>query len=309
MKNKCSIVTYHYVRPIKTGKYQEIKGLELDNFVKQIKSLKSHFHFITIQQLLDCIYNNKEIPTNSMILTFDDGLKDHYQYVFPLLRKFNIQGLFFPSIKPIITKSVMDVHKIHFILANCKNVNELISDIFSLVKKHKKQWHLEDPESYFQRLAISNRFDQKEIIFIKRILQRELPEQLRSKIVEKLFSRYVTKNEQYFSEELYLSVDNIKEMMESGMYFGSHGYSHEWLSFLSTSKLQTEIKKSKKFCEKIGVDKNYLTLCYPYGNYNDAVIKELKKHGFRAAFTTIPNKTRLVKSNAFTLERYDTNDI
>ncbi len=307
--NQCTIVTYHYVRPIKTSKHQKIKGLEFNDFIKQIKFLKSHFHFITLEQLLDCIYNNKELPTNSMILTFDDGLKDHYQYVFPLLQKFDIQGLFFPSAKPLITKSVLDVHKIHFILANCKNVNDLISDIFWFVRKHKIDWHLKDPSIYFEKLAIPNRFDQKEIIFIKRILQRELPEQLRSIIVKKLFSKYVTKNEQLFHEKLYLSIDDIKEMMEFGMYFGSHGYSHDWFSFLPIRKIQTEIKKSKEFCTKIGIDQNYLTFCYPFGNYNDIVIKELKKYGFKAAFTVIANKTKLVKSNAFTLERYDTNDI
>ncbi len=305
----CYIVTYHYVRPIKKSKFPKIKGLELEDFSKQIKFFKTHFNFITIQQFLDSIYHNKDLPLNSILLTFDDGLKDHYSHVFPILRKSKIQGLFFPSGKPIISKSVLDVHKIHFILASCNNIDNLVNNIFEYVRQNQKNFNLEDPEFYFQKLAIPNRFDSKKIIFIKRILQRELPEKLRSTIIAKLFSKYVTKNEQDFSKNLYLSIDEIKEMMSSGMYFGSHGFSHEWLSFLSEKKLQTEIKKGRDFCKIIGVDDNYLTMCYPYGNFNNNVIKELKKYHFKAAFSVIQNKTNLEKSNLFTLERFDTNDV
>ena len=297
------------MRPIKKSKFPKIKGLELEDFLNQIKFFKTHFNFITIQQFLDSIYRNKDLPINSILLTFDDGLKDHYNYVFPILCKFEIQGLFFPSGEPIMSKSILDVHKIHFILASCKNMDDLINDIFKFVKQNQFLYNLEDPELYFKKLAISNRFDSKEIIFIKRILQRELPEELRFILVGKLFSKYVTKHEQEFSKNLYLSIDEIKEMMSSGMYFGSHGFYHEWLSFLSQKKLHTEIKKGKDFCKMIGVDDDYLTMCYPYGDFDDNVIKELKKHHFKAAFSVIQNKTNLEKSNLFTLERFDTNDV
>ena len=32
-------------------------------------------------------FYNKEVPTNSILLTFDDGYFDNYKYVFPLLKK------------------------------------------------------------------------------------------------------------------------------------------------------------------------------------------------------------------------------
>ena len=33
--------------------------------------------------------------------------------------------------------------------------------------------------------------------------------------------------------------DEIHEMNESGMYFGSHSYSHQWLSYLSPKELDS----------------------------------------------------------------------
>ena len=78
---------YHYVRPIKNSKYYKIKGLEIDGFKRQIEFFEKKFHFITIEELLDSAYSNKTIPKNSILLTFDDGFKDHFSHVFPILKK------------------------------------------------------------------------------------------------------------------------------------------------------------------------------------------------------------------------------
>jgi len=304
----CKIVMYHYVRPIKNSKYPEIKGLELDGFVRQIEFFKKNFIFITAKQLLSCIYDHNPLPENSILLTFDDGLKDHYLYVFPILKKFNIQGLFFPTAETIESKKVIDVHKIHFILANCENKNELIDEIFMFINKHKEEYRLNSPEIYFKELAIPNRFDTNEVIFIKRILQRALPNHLRSKIVDNLFKKFVTEDEASFAEELYLSFNEIYEMKKSGMFFGSHGYSHEWLTYLNEEELDLELKKMFEFNLKINNNGNDMIMCYPYGNYNQNLIKKLSILGYKAGLTTIVGDSILDVKNAFLLKRFDTND-
>ena len=299
---------YHYVRPLKNSKYPEIKGLELDGFIRQMEFFKKNFTFITVQQLLSCIYDKESIPKNSILLTFDDGLKDHYLHVFPILQKFNAQGLFFPTAETIESKKVINVHKIHFILATCENKNKIIDEIFTLIKQNKDQYHLDSPESYFKTLAIPNRFDTKEVIFIKRILQRALPHQLRAQIVDYLFKKFLTKDEKSFSEELYLSYDDIKHMQNSGMYFGSHGYTHEWLTYLNDTDLDLELKKMLEFNLRINNNNDDLIMCYPYGNYNDNLIKKLIVQGYKAGLTTEVGDSTLDVKDAFLLKRYDTND-
>lgn len=299
---------YHYVRPIKQSNYPEIKGLELDEFVRQIDYFKNNFNFITVQQLLNCIYSDNAVPEKSILLTFDDGLKDHCSHVFPILKKNKIQGLFFPPAQPIEEHTVLDVHKIHFILASSTDKQKIVKEIFSLINEHRKEYGLKSPESYFSDLVVASRFDTKEVIFIKRILQRDLPIKLRSKLTNYLFEKFVTNDEESFSKELYLSFDEISEMRESNMYFGSHGYSHEWLSYLLENQLRTEIRKSLDFYYKINKSMDNLIMCHPYGNYSDKTIEELKKEGFKAGLTTEVGDAVLTKSNAFTLKRYDTND-
>jgi peptidoglycan/xylan/chitin deacetylase (PgdA/CDA1 family) len=308
MTNSCKIVMYHYVRPIKNSKYPEIKGLELDGFIRQIEFFKKNFTFITVKQFLSCICEEDSLPENSILLTFDDGLKDHYLYVFPVLKKLNIPGLFFPIAQTTESQKVIDVHKIHFILANCKNKNKIIDEIFILINKNKKEYSLNSPESYFNTLAMPNRFDTKEVIFIKRILQRALPHQLRAQIVDYLFKKFVTEDEKSFSDELYLSYDDIREMTESGMYFGSHGYSHEWLTYLNETDLNLELKKMFEFNVKINNNNDDMIMCYPYGNHDENLIKKLIDQGYKAGLTTIVGDSILDMKNAFLLKRYDTND-
>lgn len=299
---------YHYVRPVKGSKYPNIKALEFKGFLRQLNYLQNNFNFVSAGDLLDSIYNEKNMPQKSIILTFDDGFKDHYSYVFPQLKKLSIQGLFFPSAEPIEKKIVLEVHKIQFILACCENKQDIINLIFSMIKQYKSEYELRDPEQYFVELATHDRFDTKEKVFIKRILQRELPKKLRTEIINCLFEKFVTSDERTFALELYLSLDEIKEMREGGMCFGSHAYSHEWLGYLSIPQVQLEIEKSLKFHSNFIDKTNDIIMCYPYGNYNSDVINQLKDKGFKAGLTTEVGDAVLSRDDAFTLKRFDTND-
>ena len=299
---------YHYVRSLKNSAYPEIKGLEEIGFKNQLEYFKKKFEFGNFTDIIDSAYKNNEIKNNKIILTFDDGLKDHYTTVYPVLKKMEVKGYFFPPSKPIEERTVLDVHKIHFILASTPNKNQIVEEIFTSINRNKEIIKNKTPQEYFKELAIPNRFDTKEVIFIKKILQRELPLELRNKITDNLFKKFVTQDEPKFSEKLYMSLEEKKELSESGMIFGSHGHSHEWLSHIDNEKLINEIEISKKFCHKIDSKNNEIIMCYPYGDHNDQVINEISKRGFRAGLTTNVGDAEISKEKIFELCRYDTND-
>jgi len=303
--NSCKIIMYHYVRPIKNSVDPKIKGLEVEGFERQIDFFTKKFKFIKVEELIESVYENKSLPDNAIILTFDDGFNDHHSHVFPILKEKEIQGIFFPPAEPIIKKKVLDVHKIHFILARYKNENDIIKEIFNFIMNNKKKYDLKDPNDYFTKLAVSNRFDTKEIIFIKRILQRELPKKVRNELTDLLFKKIVN-SEEDFAEKFYLTFDQITEMKDSGMFFGSHGYKHEWLAHLNDNDLDIELNKSQEFLSKI--KQNSKIMCYPYGNFDERVISKIEKLDYKLGFTTEVGDAELMKGNAFKLKRYDTND-
>lgn len=305
---------YHYVRDLKNSRYPEIKGCDIKLFKEQLSFLKKHYTFVSVEEVLDAYYNERMLPEHSVLLTFDDAYKDHYEYVFPVLVHEKIQGAFFPPVKAVTEHTVLDVNKIHFILASTpiERMDALLKEIKYLLNQYRSEYELDSFESYFNKLAVASRYDTKEVIFVKCLLQVELPEQLRKIISDKLFSKIVGVDEASFSRELYMSIDQIKCMVDCGMHIGSHGFDHYWLSSLPKEKQEFEIAKSIEFIKMIGGDSENWTICYPYGDYNESTIDLLKKHGCKMGLTTdvnIANLSDKANDSIFKLPRLDTNDL
>ena len=309
MATKCSIIMYHYVRELSLTRYPEIKGMTPFSFKEQISYLSKYYHFVTHLDIIDAIDNKKELPERAVWLTFDDGYADHYDIVYPILDEMGIEGGFFISAKAIQEHKVLDVNKIHFILASIDDVPKLLKDIYYLLDRHRKEYSLKSNEYYFKKLAKANRFDSAETIFIKRLLQTELPEGLRNIMCSYLFEKYVSNNEEVFSRELYMSEEQIKCMARHGMYIGSHGYDHYWENTLSKKDQEEEIDKSLAFLHDLGCDVNNWVMNYPYGAYNDSLIEIIRRKGCKFAVCTEARTADLWHDNIFALPRLDTNDL
>lgn len=307
--NKVTIIMYHYVRDLKYSRYADIKGLDVSLFYEQINYLMKHYKLITMEMLIDNIDNNNSLPEKAALLTFDDAYSDHYKYVFPFLDKHNIQGSFFPPVRAITEHIVLDVNKIHFILAAEKDKLKIIAEIKNELNKYKKDYNLESYSFYYDKLAHRARFDSADIIFIKRLLQVELEESVRKIITNNLFEKIVGLDEDSFSRELYMDIEQIKCLNRHGMHIGSHGYNHYWLGSLDYQNQKTEIENSLEFLNLIGADTKHWTMCYPYGNYNETTINLLKEYNCKLALTTEINIADIQKYNKYTLPRLDTNDL
>ena len=53
---------------------------------------------------------------DGVLLTFDDGLRDHRDFVLPVLRERGLFGVFYVASGPAITGRILDVHKVHLVL-------------------------------------------------------------------------------------------------------------------------------------------------------------------------------------------------
>ena len=62
----------------------------------QLAYLMNHnFHAITLDDLLAALDGQAELPSNPIILTFDDGYSTFYSNAFPLLKKYNVKAVAF----------------------------------------------------------------------------------------------------------------------------------------------------------------------------------------------------------------------
>lgn len=306
MTSELTIVTYHYVRPIKNSEFPGIKGLELEAFKRQLDFLLNNYSIISTEQVISKVVQNKSIPKKACWLTFDDGYKDHYKYVLPELLKRNISAAFFPPKVATQQKKVLDVNLIHYILSCVQEIDKLILDLKKLCIDHgitKKEINY-----YYNKYAIANRFDLADTIFFKRMLQHVLPKQIKQKVLLLLFEKYVGINEAELSTKIYMSLDEVKNLVSSGMYVGSHGSMHYWLDKINYQSQKKDIKSSLNFLEEVGAPTSNWIMCFPYGAYNENTLSLLKDLGASIGLTTIPRIANLETDNPLTLPRLDTND-
>ena len=77
----------------------------------------------------------------------------------------------------------------------------------------------------------------------------------------------------------------IKELDAIGVEIGSHSLTHRHLPALDDINLKQELSVSKQVLEdKLG--KAVTSFAYPYGEYNQRVIKAVIDSGYTCAFTT-----------------------
>jgi len=117
---------------------------------------------------------------------------------------------------------------------------------------------------------------------------------------EKTFSRYKD-----LEKDRFLKWEEIKNMKEKGIDFGSHSLSHPHLTQVSKDKAWEEISISKKVIEdKIEEEISYF--CYPYGDYNEEIVSMVEKAGYKGAVLTTKYQvlsTNYIFKNNFTLKR------
>ena len=306
---KLSIVMYHYVRNLRHNRYPEIKGLDSDLFKEQISYLKKHYNPVSAYDVMDAQDGGEQLPPKAVLLTFDDGYIDHFNEVYPVLDKNGMSGCFFPPAKCIQENLVLDVNKIHFIMASVPDKYILVNYIQEYIDNNRSEYNLESNEWYWSNAAVANRYDPAEVIFIKRLLQRDLPKELRNTLTSELFSKFVSIDEGAFSKELYMDIEQISCLQRNNMYVGSHGFDHYWLNSLTENQQEREIDLSLKFLAKIGAPTDRWMMCYPYGGYNDTTLKLLQSRNCSIGLTTHVGIADTASDNPLILPRLDTNDL
>ncbi len=308
--SKVHIIMYHYVRDLKNSRYPNIKGLDYELFKQQIGFLKERFTIVTMEDVIEAWNSDGAmLPENAALLTFDDGYIDNFTTVFPVLNAYKVQGSFFIPGKSFAENVLLDVNKVHFILASA-DIHVLEKDVFVLLDRYRKEepdMDIPSNEELLEKYAVAGRYDNKETVFIKRILQTGIPERIRKQISSELFRAYVGVPEDKFARELYMNRDQIRCMKREGMFIGVHGYDHYWLGNLSEQEMQADIDKALEVMDEF-IDKDNWVLNYPYGSHNPNVLQYIETKGCKAGMTVEVAVADTDRYGRYELPRLNCND-
>ena len=260
-------VMYHYIQDF-NPRMKYLSYLNYKNFEKQIKVFKNSFDFIDCSEAKNF---DADVNLNKKIfLTFDDGLLSHYNYVLPILKKNNINAIFYIPTAPYINQKILGVHKIHLILGSfggkvaCNFLDKYIDVTMldnNLVEEFEKlTYKLQENSDYI------NKF--------KRVLNYYIKYEYRDNVIDDIFINFFGNKEKDMIKNVYMSLNQINELYKSGMVIGSHSVSHRLMSRLNEEEFKNEIDNSFDLLRNFEV---YKTFCYPYGGFH-SFKKEIEQY-------------------------------
>jgi len=301
----CKSIMYHYVRPTDTTQ-PHLFYLNIEDFQRQLDFFKTSFGFVTRNQWNDALRNNEQLP-DGVVLTFDDGLIDHYRYVHPILKERGLWGVFYVSSATIRTRQLLNVHRVHYLLGRFGG-----SAVLRVLEAVVSDEHFID--GFYEQLRTipyANQTMDEHSLRVKKIVNYSLQPQHKDSVLSEVFLQ-LAGDESLISKQFYMNESQMLEMSRAGLTFGAHGETHNLLTKFQDSDLKREVSGSIKSINEI-LDEQSETFCYPYGgsdSWNSQILNELRqqeiRYGFCVESTDI--KQSDLRDRPLTLPRYDCNE-
>lgn len=250
-----NVLMYHRVNLLPNYAYQ--LSASPDVFEAHLKYLKTHYHVIGTAD------DWTTVQEQSVALTFDDGYADFYQFVFPLLKKYDIPATVFVSTENIDTGKEFFWDTLERLIFQSK------VECFRL---RQKEHSLRGAE------------ERKEICFQIRNMMLNMRANERETFLEELSEKVRTDTQ---PREAYRSMsrEELKRLADSPLVtIGGHTVTHCSLSAQDADLQKWEIEESKRFLENV-IQQELRVFSYPFGHFNSTAIVATKESGYQKAFT------------------------
>ena len=240
-KNTFTILYAHSVleQPVNYGTTDNIPPLA---FQRQVNFLKQHYHIITLQEAIERNAAGDDLK-NCLALTFDDGLKDAYHIIAPILNKAKVSATFFVMNDMINNQQLMWRNQLWYIQRTKKT------------KAH-------------QLLGLSKRSN---LLTISKNWDMAKKDQLTTG----LWQNCGLPNIQTWlaNHQPYLTTFQIQEMHQAGFEFGAHTLTHPFCNKMTISQLEKEINiTTQSLSQKL--DMPITIFAYPFGVRPNATLEE-----------------------------------
>lgn len=270
------VLNYHRIGDPEATPYDPgVFSATPEQFDAQVAYLKRHYALLHMDEAVELIQRKKAPRQASVVLTFDDGYRDNYEYAFPILRAHRASAAFYLATSYLGSSVVPWWDRIAYMIKDARKpilnlgypatqrfdlrvepTGEVIRKVLNLYKAPATR----DPERFISELAAA--------------CGCELPEH---------------------PERLFMTWDEAAEMARGGMTIGSHTHSHRLLSKLSPDEQFDELLASKQLLEH-RLHTRVNTLAYPVGirtAFSRDSKEAARKAGYDAAFSFYGGVNRL----------------
>lgn len=254
------------------NKYYDEAGvlLKKDIFLKQIDFIVHNYKIISLSDANHAMASGINPGESTCVLTFDDGFAEHYDLVFPLLKKHKVSATFFVPTQHLTEKIPRWLDVIYYVLSRTK-----IKKVDLIIKNR-----------------VVGKFDVEsipEVKSLKNILRKMNREERKVVIKELADNLKVNIDNKKIIDKIYISKENIIEMSKGGMEFGAHTVSHPLLTAIGAKDAREEIGNSKRIILELSKQKK-ISFAYPFGgqdSYDNNIVLIVESLDFENACTSV----------------------
>lgn len=297
------ILAYHRIVPLVASEDfpfdLELISATPEEFDWQVAFLVRHFNVVPLSQVAESLPNLALLPRDPVVLTFDDGFADNYEFALPVLRRHGVSATIFLSTDFIGATAPIWYELVAFLLLRAAVGtlpapigDELLPTTADVSSRRADLLHV---------LSVLKLCSEDErVAYLARMRMAAGPELLMQ--AENGMS-------------LAMTWDQAREMSLLGVDFGSHTVTHPILTRVSEVQLERELRESKLRIEA-ELGRPIETIAYPVGGataFDARVCRAVADAGYAAAVSYLPGENRLedlepLALRRIAIERYTTRE-
>lgn len=267
---KLRILMYHRVFDKGNDFCHFLDGVPPAKFEKQMQFLSENFSVIALEEAVERIKSDKALPKRAVAITIDDGYRDCYDNIYPVLKKYDLPATVYLTTNNVGSSNAFWADKVGYLFKKGRPSDKFYEhDLFESVE-------VGSPEKRSSGLSYT----------VQKL--KSLAEIDKNMIIEDLKDFFQVKDHE-LKAGYNLTWDQIREMSRNGVFFGAHTVTHPIMTRISAETAEAEIIESKNKIE-VETGRRISGFCYPNGteaDFNEQIIGALKKHEFKYAITTL----------------------
>ncbi len=245
------ILNYHgFMRPgVKTMEDVPVVRVAIDDFGAQLKFLKRYFCVVPLDAVVKTLNEKKIFEKPTIVITIDDGYKDNYDLLFPVLKENGASATIFLVTGFVGTEQKIWTEKLLYLITNTGVKKLVFEELYSVEEFDLSSWQAK------RRTYLC--FKQK---------LKDFSTKKRDEYIDEI-ARRLGRPPVNFGATM-LSWDQVREMADAGIIFGAHTVKHPILSKIPMEEAKEEVAFSKEKIEKeLGTRVRHFA--YPNGREED----------------------------------------
>lgn len=226
-------------------------------FIQDIDFILKYYKPINVDTIIESIKNGTKIKRNSVLFTFDDGLREVHDIIAPILKQKGIPAVFFVNSDFIDNKNLFYRYKASLLVEEVKSkeisksrINEISSKLID--KPNQKN----DICKSILNINYKNKFVIDEI----------------AKIIDYKFDEFLETNQPY------LTSLQIKSLIKQGFSVGAHSIDHPEYFNIPFDEQLRQTTESIKWIKK-SFNQEYNLFAFPFTDY------KVSKHFFETIYS------------------------